>query len=376
MDLTRSLPETVARCLSPSAPAALRISVAKGAVPLPPMERVTVLCALMIDKQEQVRSEARAAWDATPAFFFDTAVADSRISGDVLDLVAALKHDVESLVIKILEHPEVRTRTLRRFAGGANASMLTRIAENHRLLETDVAIVRMLLKNPNLHPEDRGKLSSLYSAIADEIEKENHQAQPQAQTQAQEQLQTQAQAEPQSQIDQEEPDAEEEGKPSKAAADSLKALPRELFDEEAEIHKKDSQNVYKLVQTLSMSEKIKLAMMGGKSARRLLLRDSNRMVSSAVMRNPKMREDEVQVIAQDRTTTEETIRIIMARKDWMKCYPVRVALCNNPKTPLPKALKLLDTLQERDLRSIAKSKHVPSAVSGKALRTLLIRGKT
>ena len=124
-----------------------------------------------------------------------------------------------------------------------------------------------------------------------------------------------------------------------------------------------------------MADKIKLAMLGSKGARRLLLRDTNRLVQIAVIRSPKIREDEVLPIAQDRTSTDDVIRIILNRKDWLKGYPIRLALAQNPKTPIPRALRLLETLQDRDLRIIAKSRNVPGVVSGGALRILSKRGK-
>jgi hypothetical protein len=70
------------------------------------------------------------------------------------------------------------------------------------------------------------------------------------------------------------------------------------------------------------------------------------------------------------------IRIILDRKDWLKNYQLRLALVQNPRTPLPKALRLLETLYDRDLRLVAKSRNVPSAVSSGALRIVSRRGKT
>ena len=66
----------------------------------------------------------------------------------------------------------------------------------------------------------------------------------------------------------------------------------------------------------------------------------------------------------------------MERKDWLKAYPIRLALTQNPKTPVPKALRLLETLQERDVRQIAKSRNVASPVSAAAVRLLARRGKS
>lgn len=356
MDLTLGLPEAIARCISPAAPSSLCISIAKGAVPLPPVERITAVCALMMDKREEVRAEARTAWDAIPSFFFKTAVVDPSLSGDVLDLISALKPDAEELILKILDHSSLLTRTVKRFIGASDDKIISRIATNHRLLDKEPSIVASLLSNANLHPAERSRLITLYGAMESEPEKPN--------PMSVEDFSGCSAA-----------DEAETSQPTDAPDGPLKELPQELLNDDSPAEKQDSQNIYQLVQTLTVAEKLKLAMLGGKTARRLLLRDNNRMISTAVMRNPKMGEDEVQVVAQDRTVSEDILRIIMVRKDWMKCYPIRVALCNNPKTPLPKALRLLDTIQERDLRLIAKSKNIPTAVASKALRILATRGK-
>ncbi|HSH71315.1 MAG TPA: hypothetical protein VK997_15440, partial [Deferrisomatales bacterium] len=152
-------------------------------------------------------------------------------------------------------------------------------------------------------------------------------------------------------------------------------LPPELLEEFDGPDRALSSNLYQHVQSLSVADKVKLAMVGSKGARQLLIRDTNKVVSTAVIRSPKIREDEVQAIAQDRTVSEEILRIILTRKDWLKSYPIRLALTQNPKTPLPRALRLLDTLQERDLRQISRSRNVPSAVSMGATRILAKRGK-
>ena len=127
---------------------------------------------------------------------------------------------------------------------------------------------------------------------------------------------------------------------------------------------------------LHTGEKIKLAYLGSKDARRLLSRDTNRVVQRAVLQSPKIREDEVLPIVQDRTVAEEILRLVIGRKDWIKNYPIRLALCQNPKTPAPRAMRLLETLQDRDLRNISKSRNVPSPISAGAIRILARRGKT
>lgn len=126
----------------------------------------------------------------------------------------------------------------------------------------------------------------------------------------------------------------------------------------------------KRISTLSLPEKIRLALTGNKDARTLLYRDSNKMIRQYVLQNPRIMDEEVLLIARDRNATEDTLVVISRRKDWMKKYPLRLSLAQNPKTPIPIVLHILKTLREVDLRKIVKSKDVPTHVAAGAKRVL------
>ena len=75
------------------------------------------------------------------------------------------------------------------------------------------------------------------------------------------------------------------------------------------------------------------------------------------------------------TTPDEVLLYVLTKKDWLRNYQVRLALSQNPKTPMPRALRLLETLQERDLRNIQKSKNVRQVIASTAMRILMRRNK-
>ena len=56
-------------------------------------------------------------------------------------------------------------------------------------------------------------------------------------------------------------------------------------------------------------------------------------------------------------------------------YQVKLALATNPKTPQAIAMKFINYLQDKDLRSLMKSKDVPSVVSTHARRILTRKGR-
>jgi hypothetical protein len=126
---------------------------------------------------------------------------------------------------------------------------------------------------------------------------------------------------------------------------------------------------------MSVMQKIKLARLGGKEARALLVKDRNRIVASSVLASPKLSETEVIAFAQSRSIGEELLRIISFNKDWTKNYQIKLALASNPKTPTPQAVKFLNYLQDKDLRTLMKSKDVPTNISSHARRILTKKGK-
>ncbi|MDY7032877.1 MAG: hypothetical protein SVY10_13335 [Thermodesulfobacteriota bacterium] len=140
-------------------------------------------------------------------------------------------------------------------------------------------------------------------------------------------------------------------------------------DAEAAV-KSDSLSLYQRVQTMSIPDKIQLALKGNKEARELLLRDSNKLVSTSVIRSPKITESEIQQIAQSRNVVDEILRMIAKNKEWMSKRKIKLALVNNPKTPLDISLKLLGNMREKELTHLAKNKEIPTTLCKKARQLL------
>ena len=137
----------------------------------------------------------------------------------------------------------------------------------------------------------------------------------------------------------------------------------------------DEQNIYKIITQLNAGQKLKLALSGNKSARDLLIKDSNKIISMAVLKNPRITEEEVQKVTLTKGTNDDMLRHIARNKEWVKSYGIRVGMLTNPKTPLTVSLKLLDTVYEKELHSIAKSKNIPNALASAARRKLEAKGK-
>jgi hypothetical protein len=115
-------------------------------------------------------------------------------------------------------------------------------------------------------------------------------------------------------------------------------------------------------------------MLGNATERLLLVRDTNRLVSEAAAKSPRMTENEAGQIAASRAVTETVLRIIATNRELVRAYRVKLNLVSNPVTPFTFAARLMPHLRQVDLKMLAKSKNVPGQVQ-KAAKNQLSRRK-
>lgn len=159
----------------------------------------------------------------------------------------------------------------------------------------------------------------------------------------------------------------------KAGTDSNDALPPALMESEKTDEKKVS--IFAQILVMSVSDKVKLAFKGGKTERMILVRDHNKLVCSAVMRNPRMSELEVESIASMRNIEEEALRLIAMKREWVSKYNIAVTLARNPKCPVGVVLPLINRLTLRDLKGLKDDKGVSETVRGMARKMYIQRSQ-
>ena len=143
-------------------------------------------------------------------------------------------------------------------------------------------------------------------------------------------------------------------------------LEKEFRDDD----KSDSTNLRNVISSMTIPQKIKLALFGNGACRALLAIDPNRIVHMAVMKNPKIRAPEVEDFAKNTSCPEGILRAIAGNQLWMKSYRTKANLVVNPKTPSDISLKWLRYLNKDDLKRIARSKNLPQVVAITAKKRL------
>jgi hypothetical protein len=84
-----------------------------------------------------------------------------------------------------------------------------------------------------------------------------------------------------------------------------------------------------------------------------LLYDPDARVVRALLGNPRLTEAEVVRLAASRRAHPDALAAIAQDDRWIVRYPVKVALANNPATPMRIVLGLLPYLVRQDLRDLS-----------------------
>lgn len=135
----------------------------------------------------------------------------------------------------------------------------------------------------------------------------------------------------------------------------------------------DDEGVQRLLTSLPVPEKIKLATLGRREQRAILIRDPNRIVATAVLGSPKLTETEIENFARMQNVSDEVLRIIGTSRAWTKNYAVVAALVKNPRTPTAVSLPLVPRLQERDVKGLTVNRNIPESVRLTARKFLQVQ---
>lgn len=135
-------------------------------------------------------------------------------------------------------------------------------------------------------------------------------------------------------------------------------------------HEMRAESILQKIQRLSVSERLHLAMRGGREIRGILIKDPNKEVMLSVLENQKITESEVEMVARSRSVAEEALRRISKNREWLKNYAIVHALVTNPKTPPGISVTLISDLKTKDLSILEKNKNVAEVVRSAAKKLL------
>lgn len=140
----------------------------------------------------------------------------------------------------------------------------------------------------------------------------------------------------------------------------------ETRDEQADNSQKET--LLQKINRMSVAEKINAALMGSQEERAVLIRDSNKIVSRAVLQSPKLTDQEIESISAMKNVSEEVLRLVGMNRKFIRNYAVVHNLVNNPRVPIDVALPFVNRLNDRDLKELSRNKNVAEVLRSVAFK--------
>lgn len=390
MSTVRSTNPTVIAILEGTAPQQARLAAASGLLPLPQSDLLELLVGLRQSENAQIAeaaSETLASQDSTDLL---AAAKSAETSPAVLDYLANAKASREILEAVILNGSTSDDAIANLASSTPDGSLLELISINQQRLVRFPKIIEAILGNSDRTPEAERR--------ARETQREFFEKERGAQQIAQE---LRARGKTAAAEFFERPELTEglsledawlianHIEVSDAELDNS-WLPAERYEElRAETPEEHAANFKRVIEFeqlevgelpverislirrimfMNARDRMKLAMKGDREARSILIRDSNRVVATAVINNPRVTDQEVEAIAAMRTVADEVLRMIAINRSWARSYPIIHNLVRNPRTPIPTVISTLPRIRTKDLLNLQQNRNVSEAVRRQALR--------
>jgi hypothetical protein len=104
-----------------------------------------------------------------------------------------------------------------------------------------------------------------------------------------------------------------------------------------------------------------------------LLHHRSREVLEALLENPRLGEKQVAILLSRRDLSREIVARIAQNREWMKCYPLKLAVVRHPRTPRYLSLPLLKYLYLFDLLTVAATAGTPAELKRQAEEAILLQ---
>lgn len=376
-------------------PSNLMQSAARGALSVPPDENIEILVYLAVHHKlfgPQARMTL-AGWDEKASV---VVAADPRTSAEVLGYLISPENLRIPLLPALAENPSVSEEALDGLAVSGSRAVVEVLLTSARMMNSP-RLLQALQSNPNLRPNELAeiakKLAASETAPALEAAEEGPEAPDEiVESAVAKYLQDNA-AELAAEKDEPfqaiaigiddmagtevkpQPTAEapvaaavhgEVAKPAAATATTAAAIKAKKDAVAGHQDRRDS--ALQKIAKLDITGRIALAMRGNKEERSILIRDSTKLVSLAVLDSPKVSDGEVEKFALQKNVLEAVLRAIPMKRKFAKNYNIMRNLVFNPRTPLDLSLGLMKNLLVHDLKNLSGNKEVADTVRKLALR--------
>lgn len=324
---------------------------ARGFVPLAPPDLARAVASILAGGDPELSALAEETFRGFDTATLVEAGGSEGVRPEQLDAVARRSKDGKVLE-RLIQSRSVPIDTLTWLASRVPPELQDVLITNQvRLLESPV-ILEQLFENPHLSADIKRRADEFLEEFFLKKEREEMAREAEAAKAAKAAAEA---AELQEAVE----EAEEEGGEVEPAGEPL--------TEEQEL------GLVARIALMTVVQRIRLAFRGNREERLFLIRDNNRLVSTAVLKSPKTRDGDAEAIAGMKNVSEDVLRAIAQRRDWVRKYGIMAALVKNPRSPIDATLNLVPRLTARDQKLLASDRNVPEAIRATARRLVAKR---
>ena len=354
-------------------PLGVRQAAARGVLPVGQEELLGILVFLQKDADPQVSNTAR---ETLGNEFSDelvqTIVESSSTPIEVLEYFGKPPYRSQQILESLIQNKATPDSTIASLAEKMEPSLIEVILINLMRLLRSPFVLEALERNPNQTPDIKRRLKEIREEF---FEKRNNFI-PIHRTKAEERALNQMLES--SELEPAESTAlvvfsEELREGEDVTRLTLDSLADDGFSSFEEMGEDEKLSTIQKIARMTVAERVQTALKGNREERVILIRDANRIVSSAVLESPKLSDSEVEAIAIMKNVSEEVLRLLATRREFIKNYTVVHSLVKNPRAPIGTSLTLLNRILTNDLRSLSRNKNIPEVLRKAAQRQLQIR---
>jgi hypothetical protein len=395
----KSTNEVVQAIITGSAPAPARMAAARGMLPLPQADLLEALVHLRADSDEKIAHAAQSTLDAQQPQDLLNIAKSAEAAPVVLGYFASLRDSSQEFHEAVASHANTPDDAIALLANATpHGSLLELITLNQQRLIRAPEIIDAVLLNPARTPEAERRAKETRAEffekergakqIAQELRARGNNAAAEffeaAELAPVEGAMTTDDAWILAQhIEVSDVDVDDSWLARELIEEMLVETPEQvkanaqavIAAEQTDIGEVSTERIslIRRIMFMTVKDRVKFGLKGDREARSVLIRDSNRVVATAVIHNPRITEQEVEKIASMRTVSEEVLRIIGLNRAWTRSYTIIYALVRNPRTPFGTAMALLPRIQAKDLKALSENRNITENVRRQAYRLVQTR---
>ncbi|WP_045119252.1 hypothetical protein [Haliangium ochraceum] len=345
------------------APGPTRMMAARGLVPLArPVGLVSVLYQLTLDGEAAVAQAASSTLGELPERVLSAALGDPALDRRVLDRCASAALGKPALLQRFLLNPAVADETIAELCARLDAAAIDLVAGNEERLLRHPPIIAAMYMNRAARMSTIDRAVEL--AVRNQVQVTGipgwddlaaavlgHASDSELPPEQVDALFAQTVEEPERADQSEAAEADDSGD-GDGDEDKGKKVP---------------------INRLSVPMKIRAATLGNAFIRSQLIRDPIKLVAMAAIKAPGVTDSEAAKYASNQSMSDDVVQYIANRREWTKLYGIKLSLVQNPKTPIQASARFMPHLREKDLRALARSKNIPTAVAAQARKLMAAR---